>query len=235
MNTTVDEALPEVVSHEQWTAAIEAFRRKDKAQTRQRDALNAERRRLPMERIEKHYLFKGAEGEVSLLDLFEGRSQLIVYHFMFGPQKEVGCTGCSMMVDNMGHSAHLQARGVSRVLISRAPYEKLAAFKARMGWDTPWYSSFESDFNRDFGVTSDNGEMFGLSVFLRDGENIFRTYFTTLRGAEYLGSNFSYLDLTPFGRQEVWEDTPAGRPQSAPYEWWHLHDEYGSEVPGEGA
>src|SRR5690606_3488250 len=130
---------------------------------------------------------------------FEGRRQLIIHHFMFGPEWQQGCAGCSMLVDNMGHAAHLHARDTSRALISRAPLEKLNAFKARMGWSIPWYSSYASDFNYDFGRTVDENERFGISVFIRDGEDIYQSYFTSQRGVEYLGSNWSYLDLTPFG------------------------------------
>jgi predicted dithiol-disulfide oxidoreductase (DUF899 family) len=220
-------ALPRIVSRDEWLAARQAFLAKAKKFTRQHDALNAERRRLPMVKIEKAYIFDGPNGKVSLLDLFEGRPQLIVYHFMFDPDWDEGCEGCSMVVDNMGHPAHLHARDTSRVLVSRAPLAKIEPFKARMGWAVPWYSSFGSDFNYDFGVTTDVGETFGLSVFLRDGDNIFQTYFTDRRGVEYLGSNWSYLDLTPFGRQEEWEDSPAGWPQTPPYEWWRYHDGYG--------
>lgn len=215
--------MRKTVSEQEWQSALEAFRVKEKEHTRSRDALNAERRRLPMVEIEKPYVFTGRDGKVSLLDLFEGRKQLIVYHFMFA---ETPCTGCSMMVDNMGHNAHIEARDTSRVLVSRAPYPKLAAFKERMGWDIPWYSSEGSDFNVDFGVTREDGEKFGVSVFLRDGDKIYRSYFTSLRGAEYLGSNFSYLDLTPLGRQELWEDTPGEVEQTPPYQWWRLHDSY---------
>lgn len=220
--------LPRIVSREEWLASHKNFLAKEKEFTRMHDALNAERRRLPMVKIEKEYSFEGPNGKASLLDLFEGRHQLIIYHFMFGPAWEEGCDGCSMMVDNMGHPAHLNARDTSRVLVSRAPLEKLERFKRRMGWTIPWYSSFGSDFNYDFGVTTDEGETSGLSVFLRDGADIFQTYFTTGRGVEYLGSNWSYLDLTPFGRQETWEDSPEGRPQTPPYEWWRHHDKYGA-------
>lgn len=218
--------MPEIVSESEWQSALDAFRVKEKEQMGRQDALNAERRRLPMVEITKPYQFSGKEGQVSLLDMFDGRRQLILYHFMFGPDAEAGCTGCSMMVDNMGHPAHLRARDTSMVMVSRAPYEKLAQFKQRMGWIIPWYSSYESDFNYDVGLTTDKGEMFGLSVYLREGEKIYRTYFTWLRGVEYLGSSFTYLDLTPMGRQELWEDSPAGVPQSAPYQWWRLHDNY---------
>ena len=187
-----------------------------------------------MVEIEKGYAFEGPEGEASLLDLFEGRPQLIVYHFMFGPNSDAGCDGCSMFVDNLGHLAHLRARDTSFALVSRAPLVKLQAFRQRMGWDVPWYSSFGGDFNVNFEVGPEEpqpdrhqeGESFGLSVFLRDGDRIFRTYFTDRRGVEPLSSNWALLDLTPLGRQEEWEESPEGRPQSPPYGWWRLHDEY---------
>ena len=223
---TTNIALPKVVSRDEWLVARKELLAKEKELTRRRDALNAERRRLPMVRIEKDYVFEGPNGKASLLDLFEGRRQLIIYHFMFDPDWDEGCDGCSMMVDNMGHPAHLHARETSRVLVSRAPLAKIEPFKKRMGWTVPWFSSFGSDFNQDFGVTTDEGETFGLSVFLRDRNNIYHTYFTYGRGAEYLGSNCSYLDLTPFGRQEVWEDSPEGWPQTPLYEWWRHHDRY---------
>jgi predicted dithiol-disulfide oxidoreductase (DUF899 family) len=218
--------LPRVVSRDEWAAARDALLIKEKAATRARDALNAERRRLPMVRIEKEYVFEGPDGKARLLDLFEGRRQLILYHFMFDPRWDEGCDGCSMVVDNMGHPAHLHARDTSLALVSRAPLSKIEPFKKRMGWSVPWYSSSGSDFNWDFGVTRDKGETFGLSVFLRDGESVFQTYFTEGRGVEYLGSNWSYLDLTPFGRQEDWEDSPEGWPQTPPYGWWRHHDKY---------
>jgi predicted dithiol-disulfide oxidoreductase (DUF899 family) len=220
-------ALPKIVSRDEWRASHKEFLAKEKEFTQAHDALNATRRRLPMVKIEKEYIFEGQEGKVSLLDLFEGRRQLIIYHFMFGPDWDQGCGGCSMVVDNMGHPAHLLARDTSRVLVSRAPLNKLERFKRRMDWTIPWYSSFNSDFNYDFGVTTGNDETFGLSVFLRDGADIYQTYFTDGRGVEHLGSNWSYLDLTPFGRQETWEDSPEGRPQTPPYEWWRHHDRYG--------
>jgi predicted dithiol-disulfide oxidoreductase (DUF899 family) len=181
-----------------------------------------------MVQIEKEYVFTGPNGPTRLLDLFEGRRQLIVYHFMFDPDWNEGCDGCSMLVDNMGHAAHLHDRDISRVLVSRAPLEKLEQFKQRMGWTIPWYSAFGSDFNYDFGVTTDTGESFGLSVFLRAYDSIFHTYFTAGRGVEYLGSNWSYFDLTPLGRQEDWEDSPEGWPQTPPYGWWRHHDKYGA-------
>jgi predicted dithiol-disulfide oxidoreductase (DUF899 family) len=225
--------LPPVVSETEWQGAHEALLAEEKEATRARDALAAKRRRLPMVRIEKDYVFDGPDGKASLLDLFDGRTQLILYHFMFGPNQDVGCDGCSMVVDQIGHLAHLHARDTSFALVSRAPITKIEAYRKRMGWTIPWYSSFESDFNVDFGVGPEtpqpvyqDGETFGLSVFLRDGDSVYRTYFTTQRGVEALGSVWTFLDLTPLGRQEEWEDSPAGYPQTKAYEWWRRHDEY---------
>lgn len=228
-------SLPRIVSREEWVVAREELLAQEKELTRRRDALNAERRRLPMVEVEEDYVFDGPDGEAHLLDLFAGRRQLIVYHFMFDPDWEEGCEGCSMLVDNMGHPAHLHARDTTRVLVSRAPLTKLERFKERMGWRTPWYSSYGSDFNRDFGVTTDRGESFRLSVFLGDEDRVFLTYSTDGRGVEYLGSNWSYLDLTPLGRQETWEDSPEGRPQTPPYQWWRLHDDYEERPSDEGS
>jgi predicted dithiol-disulfide oxidoreductase (DUF899 family) len=222
--------LPRVVSQAEWEAAREELLAKEKEATRARDALAAERRRQPMVRIDKDYVFEGPEGKASLFDLFDGRRQLILYHFMFAPGVDgwpsAGCDGCSMVVDNIGHLAHLHARDTSLVLVSRAPLANIEAYRERMGWTVPWFSSHGTDFNADFGVTTDEGESFGLSVFLRDGDEVFRTYFTSGRGVEALGSNWTFLDLTPLGRQEDWEDSPEGYPQTPPYEWWRRHDEY---------
>lgn len=225
---TVKQPLPEVVSSEQWKAALDQLLVKEKELTRARDALNAERRKLPMVKVAKHYTLQGENGAVSLLDLFEGRRQLIVYHFMFAPDWNAGCDGCSWLVDAMTHPAHLHARDTSLVMVSRAPREKLVQYRWRMGWTAPvpWYSSYESDFNVDFGATTDNGERHGASVFIRDGDDIYRTYYTGARGVEYLGTLWTYLDLTPFGRQETWEDSPEGWPQTEPYVWNRRHDEY---------
>ncbi|HEY8286165.1 MAG TPA: DUF899 domain-containing protein [Chloroflexota bacterium] len=224
--------LPRIVSRDEWLAAREELLTKEKEATRARDALAAERRRLPMVQIDKDYLFEGPDGRASLLDLFDGRRQLIVYHFMFAPGVEgwpsAGCPGCSFFVDQIGHLAHLHARDVSLALVSRAPLAKIESYQQRMGWTIPWYSSSESDFNVDFGLTRDDGETFGLSVFLRDGDRVFHTYFTTGRGVEALGTAWTFLDLTPLGRQEDWEDSPAGWPQTPPYEWWRRHDQYGA-------
>jgi predicted dithiol-disulfide oxidoreductase (DUF899 family) len=225
--------LPPVVPADEWQAAHEQLLAKEKDATRARDALAAERRRQPMVRIDD-YVLEGPGGKARLVDLFEGRRQLIVYHFMFGPNQDVGCDGCSMVVDQIGHLAHLHARDTSFALVSRAPLAKIEPYKERMGWTIPWYSSFESDFNVDLGLSPEtprpadyqDGETFGLSVFLRDGDEVFRTYFTRLRGVEALGSVWTFLDLTPLGRQETWEDSPEGWPQTPPYEWWRRHDEY---------
>ena len=183
-----------------------------------------------MVRIEKQYLFEGPDGSASLLDLFEQRRQLIIYHFMFAPDvggwPAAGCPGCSFFVDQIGHLSHLHARDTSLALVSLAPLANILGYKKRMGWTVPWYSSSGSDFNVDFGLTSEEGENFGLSVFLRLGDHVYRTYFTNGRGAEALGSAWSFLDLTPYGRQEDWEDSPAGWPQTAPYRWWRRHDQY---------
>ena len=220
--------LPQVVSQDDWQVAHERLLVKEKEVTRARDALAAERRRLPMVEIEKDYVFESPDGKASLLDLFDGRRQLIVYHFMFAPGApgwpSAGCDGCSLFVDNIGHLAHLHARDTSLVLVSRAPLAKIEPYRERMGWTVPWFSSSGSDFNADFGVPTE--ETFGLNVFLRDGDSVFRTYFTSGRGVEALGSTSTFLDLTPLGRQEEWEDSPDGWPQTPPYVWWRRHDEY---------
>ena len=218
--------LPEEASAEEWQHALDKIRVKEKALTRSADALAAERRRLPMVRIDQSYLFDGPAGPVDLLELFGGRRQLIVYHFMFGADEDAGCPGCSWVIDAMSHQAHLHARNTSLVLASRAPIEKLSAYRDRMGWDLPWYSTYASTFNVDMGATVDGEEHHGLSVFLRSGDDVFRTYFTGDRGVEHLGSHWTYLDLTPFGRQEAWEDSPAGWPQTEAYAWIRRHDEY---------
>jgi predicted dithiol-disulfide oxidoreductase (DUF899 family) len=226
--------LPPVVSQEKWQAALDAVRAEEKEHTRARDSLAAERRRLPRVRIDKEYVLDGPDGKATLLDLFEGRRQLILYHFMFGPNQDAGCDGCSMFTDQVGHLAHLHARDTSFALVSRAPIDKIEAYTERMGWTIPWYSWFGGDFGVDFGTSPEkprvgeyqDGENFGLSVFIREGDAVFRTYFTTSRGVEALGSVWTFLDLTPLGRQEVWEDSPEGYPQTKPYEWWRRHDEY---------
>lgn len=206
--------------------ALLAFREEEKAMTRRLDALNAERRRLPMTAVSADYVLDGPDDSVELLELFDGRPQLIVYHFMFGADWDAGCDGCSWVVDGMSHPAHLHARDVSLVAVSRAPLERLLAYRDRMGWAVPWYSSGGTTFNEDMGVTVDGEEQHGLSVFLRHGDSVWRTYFTQDRGVEHLGTHWNYLDLTPYGRQEAWENSPDGWPQSPAYEWNRRHDEY---------
>ena len=224
-------SLPRVVSREEWQRARDELLVEEKALTRQHDALAAKRRRLPMVAVGKPYRFDGPEGPVTLLDLFGGRSQLIVYHFMFHPEWDAGCDGCSWVVDGLSHLAHLQARDVSLVLVSRAALPKLEAYKHRMGWEVPWYSSYESDFNFDFRATVGDSEHHALSVFLRDGDRIHHTYYIDQRGVEQLGTTFSLLDLVPYGRQENWEDSPEGWPKGDPYVWWRRHDSYDGGVP----
>src|SRR6266700_2727052 len=203
--------LPKVVSPAEWQVAHDKLLVKEKKATKARDALAAERRRLPMVRIEKDYVFEGPDGKTSLVDLFDGRRQLLLYHFMFAPGvggwSSAGCPVCLMVVDKIGHPAHLHARVTSFVLVSKAPLKSLQAYRKRMGWTLPWFSSAGSDFNRDFGVTTSEGETFGLSVFIRDGARVFRTYFTNGRGVEALGSVWTFLDPTLLGRQENWEDS----------------------------
>lgn len=226
-------SLPEIVTRADWRAAREALLAKEKAATRARDALNAERRGLPMVEVDKEYVFEGGDGKATLLDLFEGRDQLVVYHFMFAPEWDAGCRSCSAFLDQIGHLAHLRARGTSFAAVSRAPYPRILPFKARMGWTLPWYSSYVSDFNTDFGVTLEHeGELVerpGLSCFLRDRDRVFHTYSTYERGLDGLGSTTSLLDLTALGRQEQWEK-PEGRASAlgapAGSEGIRYHDEY---------
>ena len=246
---TNDLELPQIVFRDEWDKARKELLAKEKEATKARDALNTQRRELPMVKIEKDYTFEESNGKVSLLALFEGRRQLIVYHFMFDPDWDEGCSGCSFQADSIGHLAHLHARDTSLVLVSRAPLPKLEAYKARMGWTVPWYSSYGSDFNYDFHVTVDpehgsteynyqdvrdlgeswegwTGETPGTSVFLRDGENIFHTCSSYARAGELRMGGLMYLDLTPLGRQEYWEK-PAGRgADSKPGAWWRRHDQY---------
>jgi predicted dithiol-disulfide oxidoreductase (DUF899 family) len=219
---------PPVVSPQEWEAARQQLLAKEKAVTRSRDALAAERRRMPWMAIEKKYQFDGPKGKVSLLDLFEGRPQLIVYRAFFEPGvfgwPDHACRGCSLGADQVSHLSHLNARDTTLVYASRAPQADISRLKQRMDWKMPWYTITDS-FDTDFGVN----EWHGHNVFFWDGEKIFRTYFINNRGDEAMGSVWSYLDLTPLGRQETWEDSPEGYPQSAPYKWWNWHDTYAVE------
>jgi predicted dithiol-disulfide oxidoreductase (DUF899 family) len=217
--------MPPIVTPQEWEAAREALLVKEKELTRARDALAAERRRMPRMAVEKDYRFEGPDGSAGLLDLFAGRRQLIVYRFFYEPGvagwPERGCGGCSFLADQVAHLAHLNARDTTLAFASRAPQPEIARWKARMGWEMPWYTITDG-FDADFGVD----EWHGTNAFVRDGDRIFRTYFVNSRGDEAMGSTWSYLDLTALGRQEEWERSPEGYPQTPPYQWWHLHDEY---------
>lgn len=215
--TTQNLPHPRIATREEWLTARETLLEHEKEVTRHHDRVNAERRRLPMVKIEKSYVFDGPEGKRSLLDLFADKTQLIVYHFMFDPEWENGCMGCTGFVNDLGDLSELNVRNTQFVLISRAPLEKLQAYKERMGWERPWYSSFGTDFNYDFLVTTENGETHGLSVFFRIGDEVFHTYSTYKRGCESLSDVYRLLDVTPYGRQEDWEDSPSGWPQRPTY------------------
>jgi len=221
---------PRIVSPEDWEAARLDLLVKEKALTKARDAMAAQRRRMPWMEVDKNYEFEGPAGKASLLDLFDGRQQLIVYRAFFEPGvhgwPEHGCVGCSLMADQVAHVAHLNVRDTTLAFASRAPQADIQRVKARMGWDMPWYT-MKDGFDLDFGVD----EWHGTNAFIRDGDRVFRTYFINNRGDEALGSTWSYLDMTALGRQEEWEDSPEGYPQTGPYEWWVWHD----EVPPSGA
>jgi predicted dithiol-disulfide oxidoreductase (DUF899 family) len=226
-------AFPDVVTREQWLASRKQLLDLEKKATRERDALNAERRRLPMVRIEKEYQFEGPSGQVSLAGLFGDSRQLIVQHVMFGPDWDAACPGCTAGIEEIsdGMLVHLLSRDTAFVLVSRAPLDKLEKYRAAKGWTVPWYSSYGSDFNYDFQATVDSGrqpviynyreepgmlgdgtstEVPGVSSFLRDGDEVFHTYSTWARGTDILGSSYSLLDITALGRQEDWEE-PKGR------------------------
>ncbi len=219
---------PTIVSPQEWEAARMQLLVKEKVVTRARDALAAERRRMPWMAVDQAYAFDGPEGRVGLLDLFEGRRQLVVYRAFFEPGvfgwPDHACRGCSLGADQVSHLAHLHARDTALVYASRAPQEDIQRLKARMGWDMPWYTITDG-FDADFGVN----EWHGHNAFDRDGDRVFRTYFINNRGDEAMGSVWSYLDLTAFGRQETWEDSPDGYPQTPTYKWWNWHDNYDAE------
>jgi predicted dithiol-disulfide oxidoreductase (DUF899 family) len=218
--------LPPIASRAEWQKARAELLAREKELTRMKDAVSAARRRLPMVEITEPYTFDTESASASLLDLFERRTQLIVQHFMFGQEWEQGCDGCSMMADHIGPLSHLHAKDTSFVLVSRAALPKLVEFRERMGWKLPWVSSEPSTFNEDFGTTVDGEEIHSVSVFLRDGDRVFHTWQTFNRGEEPFMVVFDLLDLTPYGRQETWEDSPEGWPQQPPYEWMRLHDSY---------
>jgi predicted dithiol-disulfide oxidoreductase (DUF899 family) len=236
-------SLPEIASADEWKRARKDLLVEEKAMTRARDALSSKRRVLPMVRVEKDYAFQAPDGPVTLADLFDGRRQLVVQHFMFDPDWDDGCPSCTAASDEIsaGLLAHLHARDTSLAVVSRAPIEKIDRYKAAREWTFPWVSSFGSDFNYDFHVTLDasvtpvefnfrnaeelkatgmewmlegSSEQPGHSVFLKVGDDVFHTYSHFARGAEWLGGSYAFLDLTPLGRQEEWEE-PKGRVDAA--------------------
>jgi predicted dithiol-disulfide oxidoreductase (DUF899 family) len=225
---------PPVVTAEEWDAARQELLVSEKELTRARDALAAKRRRMPWLAVEREYAFEGPDGRRSLLDLFEGRRQLIVYRAFYAPDittfaeggtyPERACVGCSFVADQVAHPAHLNARDTSLAFVSRAPQADIESLKARMGWELiPWYT-LTDDFDADFGVD----EWHGTNAFIRDGDRVFRSYFVNSRGDEAMGSTWNYLDITALGRQEEWEDSPEGYPQTPGYQWWNYHDAYPS-------
>jgi predicted dithiol-disulfide oxidoreductase (DUF899 family) len=235
-------AHPKIVDRHEWLIVRKTLLEHEKELTQHRDRINGERRRLPMVKLEKAYTFEGSNGSAKLIDLFEGRSQLIIYHFMFAPEWEKGCMGCTGFVNSLGDLSMLNERDTTFTLVSRASFPKLEAYQKLKGWTVPWYSSFGSDFNYDFHVTLDEniapieynyrdkaeleelngpnvmqGESHGLSVFFRLGHDVFHTYSTYARGVESLTDTYSLLDMTPYGRQEDFEDSPPGYPQKPTY------------------
>jgi len=241
--TTSTIAHPPIVSESRWLSERKQLLAEEKELTRQYDRVNAERRRLPMVKIDKKYVFEGPQGKRTLKDLFEGQHQLIIYHFMFDPSWDKGCTGCTSFIDALGDLSLLKDRDSRFAVISRAPLAKLQAYKAEKGWDINWLSSYGSDFNYDFHVTFDpkvapveynyrtqdeisaakgrpvnmEGEEHGLSVFFRIDDDVFHTYSTYARGTESLTDSYRLLDTTPYGRQQDFEDSPAGWPQRPTY------------------
>jgi predicted dithiol-disulfide oxidoreductase (DUF899 family) len=241
---------PQIVTQDEWRAARRELLVKEKELTRARDDVAAERRRLPMVEIDKDYIFESADGKASLLDLFEGRSQLLIYHFMWLFDEEQGCPSCSFLVDNIGHLSHLHARDTTLAVVTRGPLDQSDAFRQRMGWTVPWYSSNGSEFNYDLHVTLDpsqgsteynyrdaaelgpdwagwSGELPGTSAFLRHGSRVFHTYSSYARGGDLLLGTYNWLDLTARGRQEDWEQPP-GRNDGSFMHWVRHHDRYDS-------
>ncbi len=214
--------FPQIVDADEWQRANDALIEKEKQRTRAGDALAAERRRQPMTEVSTEYRFEGPDGEVEFLDLFAGRPQLLLYHFWF-PAGGEACDGCTMFTDQISRIEHINARGTTLALVSTASQPEIAAYRERMEWETiPWYTTIGAEFQESCGTS----EYFALDSYIRDDDRAFLTYRTRSRGVEALGSVWTFLDLTPMGRQEEWEDTPAGRPQTPAYQWWRKHDSY---------
>jgi len=237
--------LPRIATRDEWLTKRKDLLEREKEMTRRRDELNTARRNLPMVEITKDYTLQGPDGPVKLVDLFEGRDQLIVYHFMFDPEWDDGCPSCTAGTDELSPCflEHLHVRDTTYAMVSRAPFEKLERWRTERGWDIPWYSSFGTDFNYDFGVTIDESvtpgeynfrtkaefeargdteffgsdqpfEMPGQSCFLQVDGRVYLTYAQFARGLESTGGSYYFLDLTALGRQEEWEE-PSGRSESA--------------------
>jgi predicted dithiol-disulfide oxidoreductase (DUF899 family) len=224
---------PTIVSPSEWLAARKEFLAREKAFSKARDDLAAARRALPMTKVEKDYVFDAPEGKTRLVDLFGKHPQLVVYHFMFDPKWDAGCKSCSLIADNVqGSLAHFGARGISFAAVSRAPLSKISAFAKRLGWTHRWVSSEHTDFNYDYGVSlregekgtynyadsTHAGELPGLSVFLRDGDDVFHTYSTYSRGLDLIINTYNWIDFTPLGRQEEADERGM--------QWVRLNDAY---------
>lgn len=234
-------SLPKIVSRDEWVAERKALLEEEKKSTRLLDEVRARRRRLPMVEVEKEYTFTGPEGELSLQDLFKGRRQLYLHHFMWFEEPDAFCGGCSLEADqnyNDYFFAELEKRDVSLVAIARAPFARIEEEKAKKGWNFPFYSSNKSDFNYDFQATvKENrnneynyqntdaihwldefeGDLPAKSTFIKDNDTVYHAYSAYTRGLDQLATHYNYLDLTPYGRQEAWEDSPEGWPQKPTY------------------
>lgn len=222
---------PPIIPADAWEQARDAMLEKEKALTRAGDALAAERRRMPWRKVECDYAFETPKGDMDLSGLFDGRRQLIVYRAFYEPGvggwPEQACVGCSLVADQVSNLSHLHARDTTLVFASRAPQDRIAGLKRRFGWEAiPWVTITDA-FDRDFGAD----EWHAHNVFIRDDTGIYNTYRSEARGDEAFGTVWSYLDITPLGRQEEWEDSPAGYPQDKPYEWWRRNDAYGADAP----
>ncbi|MCO1654108.1 DUF899 domain-containing protein [Pseudonocardia humida] len=219
-------SLPQLADHASWAAALAEHRAREKELTRRVDALAAERRRLPMVEVGP-YTLRGEDGDVGLAEVFEGRAQLITYHFMWTPGTHDQCGGCTFFTSHVGTLEPLHSKDTTFAIVTAGPWEEAVAYRDRFGWTMPWYSTAESPFGADMGAGP--GEGFGLNVFVRDGDRVFRTYHTDGRGSEPFTNSWALLDLTPNGRQEDWQDVPAGRPQGERYQWWPEPERYAEE------